>query len=138
MKIYCVIIVAAVCLVSGTVMSQPKAALTEQRLAYAQKNMIVGLRSGNTGVVESTMMLVAKVKLYCPARDVDGLLKIVDSLSVAGHSASLRYKAYVISNICADPLWFAHEPSLQSLDPDRFYVDAAQRLQQKMLGISSL
>lgn len=110
----------------------------ESRIAFAQKNMVLGLRSENPGVVESTMMLVAKMKMMYPSVSIAALLPIIDSIVVAGSSPSLRYKAYLVSNICSFPAWFAADRTLETIQPDLFYNSAALRLQQKMLDIGSM
>jgi len=107
------------------------------RIDYAKKNIAYGLRSENNGVVESVLILVAKLKMSHPPENIANLLSIVDSLSTSGESGVLRYKAYIISNICADPAWFAEEDLLHMPTPDQFFVAAARRLENKMLGISS-
>lgn len=136
------IVIMVIIMVSAATVMQAQQALKfktmESRLAYAQKNMALGLRSENPGVVESTMMLVAKMKMIYPSVSIAALLPIIDSIVVAGASPSLRYKAYLVSNICSLPSWFAADRSLETLQPDLFYNSAALRLQQKMLDIGSL
>jgi hypothetical protein len=83
-------------------------------------------------------MIVAKMKMTYPSVHIPHLVSVVENLAAGHPSASLRYKAYLVSSICADPSWFALEQSLKTSGTDLFYINAAQRLQYKMLDIGSL
>ncbi|MFA6456421.1 MAG: hypothetical protein WCW40_06315 [Bacteroidota bacterium] len=112
--------------------------IEEHRLEHARKNFAMGLRSGNEGVIESTMTLVAKMKLVEPAVDIHNLGFLIDSLASANVAPSLRYKAYLISNICATPTRFSSNELLNAPEAGVFFSIAAQQLQHVLLGISSL
>jgi len=112
-------------------------ATLEQKIEYAKKNYLMGLRSDNTGLVESCIKMVAKTKLLMPKTDTEELQEQLDELSVKHPSAKVRYKAYIVSNICANPEWFAQELNVANADEEQFFINAAQRLQQKLLGASS-
>ena len=116
---------------------QKKFATKEQKVELAKKNLMIGLHSENTGLVESCVKMVAKVKLFAPSADVAELQEVLDELSVTHPSATVRYKAYIASNICSDPEWFAKENSVVTADEDQFFIKAARRLQQKLFGLNS-
>ena len=107
------------------------------RVEKATKNYAEGLLSENVGVVESSIQRIAKMKLQIPTANTEELQKQLNRLSFAHPSATVRYKAYIASNICADPEWFAMEKSLVDVDEHEFFVHAAQRLQQRVFGSSS-
>ncbi|MFA5834979.1 MAG: hypothetical protein WDA22_15995 [Bacteroidota bacterium] len=109
----------------------------EARIEFAKKNIAFGLHSENSGVVESLLMLTAKLAVTHPTENMTKIVSIVDSLAVSSTSAPLRYKAYIVSNICSDPAWFDQNDLKTSTIPDHFFMIAARRLERKMLGISS-
>ena len=116
----------------------PRFETLESKIEYAKKNYAVGLQSDNTGLVESTIKMIAKMKLQAPSADVTQLQKRLNEISVNHPSATVRYKAYISSSICADPEWFAKEKSVVNADEEQFFINADQRLQQKLFGANTL
>ncbi|MCK9410430.1 MAG: hypothetical protein M0R68_14980 [Bacteroidetes bacterium] len=132
------LLVGTILFAAVVLQAQQKFSTAGARIAYAQKNMIVGLHSDNPGVVESTMMIVAKMKMIYLFVKIPVILSVIDSIATAHTSASLRYKAFLVANICADPAWFAQKHILETSETDLFYNSAAKHLQHKMLGMYSL
>lgn len=106
----------------------------EVRIAFAKKNIIMGLRSDNAGLIEASMILISKIKMSFPETNVAEIRTVIDSLALASPSGTLRYKAYLASNICADPEWFAIDNALYTLETDWFFASASRLLGQKMLA----
>lgn len=109
----------------------------EVRIAYAKKNILMGLRSGNAGVVEASLILAAKIKIKFPETKIAELQTVIDSIALIGSSNVLRYKAYLASNICADPEWFSKENIFLQPESEIFFISASQRLQDKLLQTNS-
>lgn len=109
----------------------------KSRLERAKKNIAAGIRSHNDGLVESSCMLVAKLKMRYPHEPVSELKSLLDSISIADSSEGIRFKASLSSYICSDPKWFAADSSIAAADAEQFFPRAAQRLQQKMFGLYS-
>lgn len=110
----------------------------EARYTFAKKNVMLGLHSNNNGVIESAMMLIAKIKMSEPSLKVTELQYVLDSLSVAHPSGAMRYKAFLTSNICSNPEWYSQENTAQTNEPEAFFIAVSQSLQKKMFGMNSL
>lgn len=110
----------------------------EQKIEFAKKNIAHGLRSGNAGVIESAMRLTALMKMRYPASDVSNLAGIIDEIAAKHPSGTIRYKAYITLNICADPEWYVQEEKVATADDLTFFRNASARMQQKLLGVNSL
>ncbi len=133
--------IAAMMIVGTVLTAQPPIKILdakEKRLEYAKKNFIMGLRSDNYGVIESTLMMIAKMKITNRFTGISDLQLVIDSLSIASPLPSLRYKAFLVSAVCSDPEWFSAETRLNTSEMELFFLNTSQRLQQKMLGLSSL
>lgn len=126
--------------VTGTALAQTNAkfATPDARIAFAKKNIAMGLQSKNSGVVESSLMLVAKMKMQYPGTDIAELVPLIDAVAVGHPSEKLRFKAYIASIICTDPLWFSQEYQLETPEAGEFFIAAARRLQQKMIGMNTV
>lgn len=115
-----------------------KYATTEQKIAYATKNFMIALKTGNVGVMESAMRVAAQMKLKYPEANVTGLKSLFDELCITHQSPSVRYKAYIASNICSDPEWYAQELRLLTANEETFFQAASDRLHQKLFSTNSL
>jgi hypothetical protein len=105
------------------------------QFAYAKKNISMGLRSGNDGVVEGSMILIAKMKMTSPESNIAELKTIIDSIAFAPSSSRvLRYEAHVASCSCEFPEWFAMNETLYALEMDRFFASAGRLLQDTVLS----
>ena len=116
---------------------QKRFANLERKIERAKKNYMVALQSGKTGLVESAIKMVAKMKLRVPSADVTELQEVLDEISVTHPSATIRYKAYIASAVCNDPLWYASEDTLMATDEEQFFIAASHRLQQKLFGLNT-
>jgi len=76
-------------------------------------NLLVALRSENQGLAESALMRAAEVKMFFPGSDIATTKNVIDSLSVHANVLSVRYKAYLASNVCDNPGWFAKMENIQ-------------------------
>ena len=99
-----------------------------------KKNYIMGLRSSNQGLVESATMQAAKIKLVVPTAHFEDVKNVIDSLSVYGDTPSIRYKAYLASNVFENPTWFAAKAYAGYQDTDEFFAAVAVQLQERILG----
>lgn len=104
-----------------------------EKIAYATKNLMKGLNSTNAGVVESSIRMTAQMKMKYPAADVTTLQEVLNAIATTHKSGSVRYKAYIASNICSDPTWFSNEQSIADADQENFFRAASQRLHQRLL-----
>jgi hypothetical protein len=112
--------------------SSEKYPLNEGQIAFAKENILMGLRSGNSGLMEACFMLISKIKMSYRETNVAEILTVIDSLALASPSFVLRYKAFLVSNICAHPEWFDIDNALDASKADNFFASAARLLQQKM------
>lgn len=133
---------AAIFLIVVTMLSAkdsvPKPKLSDKQIARALTNVLVGLHSHNDGLIESAIVVLAKIKMKYPEVVITQIQAVVDSISITHPSGILRYKAHLSSSICNDPVWFVQESSIVTEDHEKFFMLAAQRLQQKIYGLSAL
>ena len=97
-------------------------------------NYLTGLRSENVGLKESSMMQTAKIKMLYPDASFEDIKNVDDSLTVNGNTPSIRYKAYLASNVLENPTWFAKKDHQSFEDPDHFFASVASQLQERILG----
>ncbi len=137
-KITIMTIVTMVIAISLNAQESPKKySVSEARITTITKNILMGLRSGNKGVIEASLILIAKIKMNFPQTNITKIKNVIDSIAFSSSNDTLRYKAYLTSNICADPEWFSTESTLQQVSEDVFFISASQRLQNKLFGIST-
>lgn len=115
--------------------SSKKCPVKENQIAFVKKNILMGLRSDNAGLMESSLILISKIKMYYHETNVTEIQTVIDSLAHASPSGVLRYKAFLVSNICSYPEWFAIDNTLNTLELDVFFVSASSILRNKMLAI---
>jgi hypothetical protein len=109
----------------------------EERIESAKKNCLVALKSDNEGVVQGSIALAARIKLRAPATEMEDIQKMLNELSNEHSSATVRYEAYIASNICDDPKWYVEDISVTSAKEEQFFIAATNRLQQKLFGLNS-
>jgi len=100
----------------------------------AKSNYIMALRSENEGLEESSLMQSAKVRILYPDVNFQEVKQVVDSLAVNGNTPTLRYEAYLASNVLENPSWFAKWDRQAMQDPDTFFVSVAAQLQERIFG----
>ena len=125
-----VAIVMMVAMVSMAAASQS----TTKNIEAAGKNYVIGMRSGNQGLAESSLMQIAKIKMRYPRADFADAKHVIDSLAVNSTSPSVRYKAYLTSNVCDDPKWFAMKDHAAYADNDEFFSSVWSHMQERALG----
>ena len=113
-------------------------ATTEQKIEFAKKNIMNGLRSENAGVMESAMRLTAVMKMRYPATDVSDLVVVIGEIAAKHPSGTTRYKAYIASSICSEPDWYAKEQNVTTATDEDFFRAASARLNQKLFSNNSL
>ena len=95
-------------------------------------NLLVALRSENQGLAESALMRVAEVKMFFPGSDIATTKNVIDSLSVHANVLSVRYKAYLASNVCDNPEWFAKKGNIKS--DGEFFDSVEAQLHERILS----
>ena len=100
----------------------------------AKINYLTALRSENAGLSESSMMQTAEIKMLYPSVNFDEIKSVTDSLAVNGSTPSIRYKAYLASNVLNNPGWFAKKAYSTDENPDQFFASIAGQLQELVLG----
>lgn len=102
------------------------------RADKARMNLLIALRSENRGLTESAIMRVAEIKVLCPGNNMAEIKGVIDSLSVHANVPSIRYKAYLASNVCDNPELFAKEGNITS--EDEFFTSVDAELHERILG----
>ena len=110
----------------------------EKRIESGKKNVLVALHSENDGVIESAIMFTAKLKLVDPSVEITKLQNVLEELSTTHPSATIRYKAFLASNLCNNPALYTQENLLQTNIPETFFHAVSQCLQKKIFGMNSL
>lgn len=109
-----------------------KFATADEKVAFATKNLMKGLNSNNPGVVEASIRLTAQMKMIYPEANVAMLQDVLNAISTNHKSGCVRYQAYIASNICSDPAWFANDENVVTADQENFFRAASNRLQQRL------
>lgn len=121
-------------IVTSGVMAQTQNASFNSRADNGKKNYMMALRSDNHGLVESATMQMTKIKLTVPTARFEDVKNVIDSLSVYGDTPSIRYKAYLASNVFENPTWFAAKAYSGYQDTNEFFAAVAAQLQERILG----
>lgn len=104
------------------------------RFELAKLNYLAALRSDNVGLKESSMMQTVKIKMVYPEANFEQIKNVIDSLAVNGKTPSIRYKAYLASNVLENPAWFATNDPRSYENADPFFAAVALQLQERILG----
>jgi hypothetical protein len=113
-----------------------KLSTEEKKVAFAAKNLLNGLNSNNTGVVESAMRLTAQLTMRYPATDVNNLVDAINTIWLTHPNGSTRYKAYIALSICQNPEWYAGETAIVTANEETFFRAASVRLQAQLLSVN--
>jgi len=105
----------------------------EKKIAFASKNLLMALKSDNSGVIEGAMRVTAQMKMQYPQANVTSLVKAIVSIQEEHPSGTIRYKAYITRAICEIPDWYSTEPSITNADDKTFYRAASKRMQEQLL-----
>jgi len=117
--------------------SRTKISMNEKRVASAKKNALMGLRSGNNGLIEASLILIARIKMNFPETNIAEVKPVIDSIAFTKFSGALQYEAYLTTNICSDPEWFSADSMVRHSELEVFFLSVSQRLQNKLLGMNS-
>ena len=129
-----ILTVIAAMMISAASYAQAPATNHDAKIDKAKKNYLVGLRSDISGLVESCMMRSAQVKMLYPDANYSDVKKVTDSIAVHGVSPTIRYKAYLASNVLENPEWFGKRDRQAIETPDEFFNSVAAQLQERLLG----
>ena len=77
-------------------------------------------------------MQVAKISMTYPGSNIAETKSVVDSLAIHAGVPSTRYKAYLASNVCDNPEWFAKKVAVKS--DDEFFESVDSQLHERILG----
>lgn len=110
----------------------------EQKIAFATKNLLAGLRSSNPGVMQSVMRISAQMKMQYPSADISDVVNGMNEVLKQHPSGAMRYKAYLAISICENPNWFVHDIGVVTTDDEGFFKAASTRLQKQLLSVNSL
>ncbi len=94
-------------------------------------NLLVALRSENRGLTESAILEVAELRILYPGSTMAETKDVIDSLSVHANVPSIRYKAYLASNVCDNPEWFANKGNIKS--DNEFFESVEAQLHETIL-----
>jgi hypothetical protein len=92
------------------------------------------LTCGNEGAVESALAHVAWMKIMRPDANLDEMRVLIDQLSVAGATPTVRYKAYLTFLVFDQPAMFAQLKQGRYGSSDEFYAAVAKTLRTSLLG----
>ena len=128
------IVIAAVVGYAGAFAQDQSTGKYDCKSDKVKLNYLMGIRSENQGLSESAMWQTAKIKMLYPNADFADVKQVADSLTVNGKTPSIRYKAYLASNVFDNPTWFAKRAQKNYEDGDEFFGAIAAQLQERILG----
>lgn len=106
-------------------------------LNKAEKNYVACLRSGNEGAMESALGQIARMQLSVTDVRFSALTKEVAKLTADDQPERIRYKAYLVENLCGNPALFAAEGAKKYNDTDEMFSAIATRLQETYLTMNT-
>jgi len=101
----------------------------------AMKNYVAGLHSDNQGVVESCLMIVAKMKIDHPDWNMTSFEKEVKSMIVSKNKTANRYKLYLTSYILENPSAMKDVNFNDCSECDQFFLVAATKINQDLASL---
>jgi len=106
---------------------------TTKNMELAVSNYVMGLKSDNIGVVESSLYYSLQLRLVYPDLDYSVLEKEIDRLVVEGATPAIRFKAHIACTVCASPALIDIK-RLEGLENmDQFFAACAEELKNKLL-----
>jgi hypothetical protein len=103
----------------------------EHRANQFMENLVLNLQSDNNGVVESTLRLVADLKVKNPDLQFFSLRKYVSGLQTTGSTSALRYMAYLTMSTLEYPQWFSKRNF--GGEPNEFWLNLGQRAHERLV-----
>ena len=109
------------------------AAQTPESLTRGVKSYTKSLKSDNVGIVESAVFHIAKLKLLFPEEATGAALAELENLSESGASESIRFKAYLATQVLEFPENFSTLEKKNYKDAEAFFLMISTELQKKLL-----
>ncbi len=109
-------------------------AQSPETIKMGVKNYEKALKSARSSMVESSIFHVAKLKLFYPTEDTEGLAKQLERLQEKGHTPTIRYKAYLALQLLNHPVLFANIEKKNYKDSDSFFRMLSQEMQTRLLA----
>lgn len=103
-------------------------------IKLAVKNYEKALKSPSSSMVESSIFHVARLKLFYPTENTEGLAKQLERLQEKGHTPTIRYKAYLALQLLNYPVLFANLDKKNYTDSDQFFRLVSQEMQTRLLA----
>jgi hypothetical protein len=88
----------------------------------------------NDGINESALAVVAMVKLDLPADEFSMIKGEIDRLVTNGATPMIRYRAYLVKAVFANPAMFKEEAARQYSDRDEFFSALAGKMAKVLLS----
>lgn len=109
-------------------------AQSEKVIENAPDNYLQALRAENGGVVESAIFHSLKFKLFYPEQNTDKLDRELSKLIKEGNTASIRYKAFLVTQCinCEELLTKIEKEDYK--DADKFFTLIAQKVNNYLLA----
>ena len=98
------------------------------------KNYAVAMSMDNDGINESALAVVAMVKLDLPADEFSMIKGEIDRLVTNGATPMIRYRAYLVKAVFANPAMFKEEAARQYSDRDEFFSALAGKMAKVLLS----
>lgn len=109
------------------------AAQTPESLTRGVKSYTKSLKSDNIGIVESSVFHIAKLKLLFPEEETGAALSELEKLSESAASESIRFKAYLATQVLEFPENFSTLEKKNYKDAEAFFLMISTELQKKLL-----
>ncbi len=109
----------------------------DQKIAFAKKNLLAALSSGNMGVIESSMRISAQLKIRYPEENVSALINGINTVWQNHPAGKTRYKAFIAKSICENPEWYCTNTTLTNADDDTFFIIASKQMQEQLLSLNA-
>ena len=98
------------------------------------KNYAISLSMEHNGINESALAVVAMVKLDLPADEFSMIKGEIDRLVTNGATPMIRYRAYLVKAVFANPAMFKEEAARQYSDRDEFFSALAGKMAKVLLS----
>jgi len=109
-------------------------AQSEKMIENAPENYLHALKSENSGVVESAIFHSLKFKIFYPEQNIARLDREISKLIKEGKTASIRYKAFLVTQCinCEELLTKIEKEDYK--DADKFFTLIAQKVNDYLLA----
>lgn len=105
-------------------------------LKSARQNYLVGLRSENTGVVESAIYNVLQLVKVDPTQAIVEIRQQLTRLSTSSQTDRVRYKAGVALMLLAHPDILMNLSYNRNIPADQYFADAMERMKATYLVVN--